>query len=909
MFRFLSILMFAFCVTIAGAQLLPIELDQTITLPVGTNIWDVMPHPDGYYLWVAATEPDTEQTRIYWGRTDVEGFDSLDLDVGEPQSITCFWRDGYEPYVVLTSQRWVPGWYPPTMLDITLMRVYRLSDGLADTRQWNFTGSMYIHPFGYSNWVHSGYRPLLVAPAPLPPLVSTHVTLQITHSYNSGGSAHGWSGSSSSNPCRLVMDMLSDSSNQGLDLPGSAGSAVWSPHLNSVALAYSGATNGWSSYFGHGSEYSSSSVRIIRTLSDYPFVVDTLWNCSLPSENACPQGVLAMTYTSASESFYCFARIANGYGAIRSPWNSGPLWTTPYAYDFALAVEVVPGTGTEEFLAYTLGHFDIYDASSGQFYGAGGPITIAQPGTRIIGRYNEPLRRLATRSGYQLRLYRFGDYAGALAALSQVEAGPPQWGYRLQVLNGEISRVVFSPVCPTTTGRVSGPDESHWTVTNAGDSINFECSPPVIGNVLDTLFLSHSTCDSMVHWQAGVSYGTIAGPYRTGLAMQATEMGPPRWGYHPQLYSAEVSRMVFSPVCSGATANVSGPEANRWTITYVADSVVFASTPPAIGAVLDTFFLSHPVCAGTVNWQSGLSEGSVAGPYQPIQVVQSGPPLWGYHLELYGQIPRVVFSPVCSGTTASVSGPDAPHWALTSAGDSLVFESSPPVFGAVLDTFFLSHSICSGTVHWNAGSAGGTIPGPYQSSHLVTLNAVTATNEESGIRVSFRTVNEHDVAFYEVWRASGLSEPFAPVATLASHGNSDTLQSYVWLDENVSWRIFYFYFILDEDILGSRTEHRDHAISVYRDPAVVPLYYSLSASPNPFNSITNIRFTTRQREYVRLTIYNLEGRLVKVMTDQQYEPGHHSIQFNAIALPSGIYFAHIVTEGGFVATQKLMLLK
>lgn len=907
MVRFLSTLVCAFCVTTASAQLLPIELDQTIILPATPAAWDVMPHPDGYYLWVAATEPNSEWTRIYWGRTDVEGFDSLDLDVGEPQSITCFWRDGYEPNVVLSSVRWFH--MGPATLDRVLIRTYRLGDAFPDSTQWLFVGS-YDADWLFGHWseARSGFWPLVVAPNPPPPLMSAEVSALVKYTHNYSQSDDGYSSHSHSDPCRLIVNMLGDTAGQGVDLPSSGTSALWNPHGNSVAIAYSGASTGSSSGPGYSHSSSSSSVRMVRSTDVVPIAADTLWRCSRP-DYSCPSGLMAMTYSSADEIFYCLARQDVGFGVVTSPWSNGSLWTMSNIYSFVFAVEVVPATATEEFLAYTLGHFDIYDAVTGQNYGTSDSITITQPGTCIVGRYDESFRRLVVHTGSQLRLYRFGAYGGALAAVSPIEAGPLDWSYCLQVLNGEISRVVFSPVCPTTTGYVSGPDATHWTVTNAGDSIIFECSPPVIGNVLDTLFLSHPTCDSMVHWQAGVSYGTIAGPYRSGLAMLPTETGPPRWGYHPQLYSAEVSRMVFSPICSGTSASVSGPEADRWTITYAADSVVFATTPPVIGAVLDTFFLSHPACAGTVHWQSGLSEGSVAGPYQPMQVVESGPPLWGYHLELYGQVTRVVFSPVCSGTTAHVSGPDAPRWTLTSVGDSVVFESSPPVIGAVLDTFFLSHSICSGTVLWNAGSEGGTVPGPYQSSHSVTLNAVTATNEESGIRVSFRTVNEHDVAFYEICRSSGLSEPYAPVATLASHGDSDTLQSYVWIDENVSWRTFYFYFILDEDILGSRTEHRDHEISIYRDPAIVPLYYSLSAAPNPFNSVTNIRFATRQRENVRLIIYNLEGRLVNVMIDQQYEPGHHSIQFNALALPSGIYFAHIVTEGGFVATQKLMLLK
>ena len=55
---------------LALAQLVPLELDQTITLPTTSAVWDVMPHPDGYYVWVQAVPVDTDSIHISYGRSD-----------------------------------------------------------------------------------------------------------------------------------------------------------------------------------------------------------------------------------------------------------------------------------------------------------------------------------------------------------------------------------------------------------------------------------------------------------------------------------------------------------------------------------------------------------------------------------------------------------------------------------------------------------------------------------------------------------------------------------------------------------------------------------------------------------------------------------------------------------------------
>ena len=82
----------------------------------------------------------------------------------------------------------------------------------------------------------------------------------------------------------------------------------------------------------------------------------------------------------------------------------------------------------------------------------------------------------------------------------------------------------------------------------------------------------------------------------------------------------------------------------------------------------------------------------------------------------------------------------------------------------------------------------------------------------------------------------------------------------------------------------------------------------LSASPNPFNSATTIRFDLPRAGEVRLEVFDVTGRRVRTLQEGMVKAGRHSVRLEAGDLPSGIYFARL-QAGGQIRTQKLMLLK
>ena len=90
--------------------------------------------------------------------------------------------------------------------------------------------------------------------------------------------------------------------------------------------------------------------------------------------------------------------------------------------------------------------------------------------------------------------------------------------------------------------------------------------------------------------------------------------------------------------------------------------------------------------------------------------------------------------------------------------------------------------------------------------------------------------------------------------------------------------------------------------------AEVPAGYVLESNyPNPFNPQTTIRFGMPESAQVRLVVFDVLGRQVRVLVDGVREAGTHEVVFDARALPSGTYLYRLETPAGsFVQMMQLV---
>ncbi|NOX18240.1 MAG: T9SS type A sorting domain-containing protein, partial [Chlorobi bacterium] len=78
--------------------------------------------------------------------------------------------------------------------------------------------------------------------------------------------------------------------------------------------------------------------------------------------------------------------------------------------------------------------------------------------------------------------------------------------------------------------------------------------------------------------------------------------------------------------------------------------------------------------------------------------------------------------------------------------------------------------------------------------------------------------------------------------------------------------------------------------------------------PNPFNPTTQISYSLGKEEEIKLTVYDITGRVVKILANERRSKGNYKVVFNAVGLSSGIYIYTLETES-FTNSRKMILLK
>jgi len=97
--------------------------------------------------------------------------------------------------------------------------------------------------------------------------------------------------------------------------------------------------------------------------------------------------------------------------------------------------------------------------------------------------------------------------------------------------------------------------------------------------------------------------------------------------------------------------------------------------------------------------------------------------------------------------------------------------------------------------------------------------------------------------------------------------------------------------------------------SLSNNNSINPLSYNLSNPyPNPFNPTTTISFSIPQSDMVSLNVYDITGKLITTLINEQLNIGYHSIDWDGTNQSSGMYLVRM-ESGEYVETQKLLLVK
>lgn len=78
--------------------------------------------------------------------------------------------------------------------------------------------------------------------------------------------------------------------------------------------------------------------------------------------------------------------------------------------------------------------------------------------------------------------------------------------------------------------------------------------------------------------------------------------------------------------------------------------------------------------------------------------------------------------------------------------------------------------------------------------------------------------------------------------------------------------------------------------------------------PNPFNPSTSIRFDLQESGFTKLYIYDVLGKTLSTLVNENLRAGSYEVNWNASDYPSGVYFYRL-ESGGFSEVRKMVLVK
>lgn len=92
-------------------------------------------------------------------------------------------------------------------------------------------------------------------------------------------------------------------------------------------------------------------------------------------------------------------------------------------------------------------------------------------------------------------------------------------------------------------------------------------------------------------------------------------------------------------------------------------------------------------------------------------------------------------------------------------------------------------------------------------------------------------------------------------------------------------------------------------------PHSIPGTFDLNAIyPNPFNASTRIQYTIHQKGWVKLAIYDIQGKLLRQLVDREQGRDEYTLRFEAGDLSSGVYLLNLSLDNQTVS-RPLILLK
>ena len=189
----------------------------------------------------------------------------------------------------------------------------------------------------------------------------------------------------------------------------------------------------------------------------------------------------------------------------------------------------------------------------------------------------------------------------------------------------------------------------------------------------------------------------------------------------------------------------------------------------------------------------------------------------------------------------------------------------------------------------------------------VELASFTSNVNKNNVQLNWTTSTETNNQGFDIERTVVGSDAWTKVGNVAGNGTTTQQKDYSFSERATTGH--YNYRLKQIDFNGSVNYHALTGEVIVGLPTV----YSISQNyPNPFNPTTKIDFELPYDSKVSILLYDISGREVGKLVNEQLTAGYHNVQFNGSNLSSGMYFYRINANGGsqnFVTTKKMVLIK
>ena len=169
-----------------------------------------------------------------------------------------------------------------------------------------------------------------------------------------------------------------------------------------------------------------------------------------------------------------------------------------------------------------------------------------------------------------------------------------------------------------------------------------------------------------------------------------------------------------------------------------------------------------------------------------------------------------------------------------------------------------------------------------------------------------------DVANYRVYRKTS-NGIFNLIHTTQNENVFDYIDEEYCISNGIGQSLSYYVKAVfsNEQISNPTNTVFTQAVSVEKQNAVIskPSDFSLSSNfPNPFNPSTKISYSIKEEGLVTLKVYDVLGKEIATLVNENKPEGIYEAEFNASSLPSGMYI-YKIQAGQFSDVKKMLLTK